>query len=158
MACHPELPRGRLRIEITETAALYNLEPVANTLMRLREMGVCTALDDFGTGYSSLTYLRRLPLETIKIDQSFVQGMADDAGDLAIVQGVIGLARSFDYHVIAEGVETVAQGSMLLEMGCDLAQGYCIAKPMPLNEFIDWVGRWEAPLPWQVQTPTPPGY
>ncbi len=149
MACHPELPPGRLRIEITETAALYNLEPVANTLLRLREMGVCTALDDFGTGYSSLTYLRRLPLEIIKIDQSFVQGMADDAGDLAIVQGVIGLARSFDYHVIAEGVETVAQGRMLLEMGCDLAQGYCIAKPMPLSEFIDWVGHWQPPTSWQ---------
>ncbi|GAB3359657.1 MULTISPECIES: sensor domain-containing protein [Giesbergeria] len=149
MACYPQLPKGSLRIEITETAALYNLEPVAQTLLQLREMGVCTALDDFGTGYSSLTYLRRLPLETIKIDQSFVRGMADDAGDLAIVQGVIGLARSFDYRVIAEGVETVAQGSMLLQMGCNLAQGYCIAQAMPIEEFIEWVGRWQAPLPWQ---------
>lgn len=152
MACHPQLPRGSLRIEITETAALYNLEPVAHTLLRLRDMGVSTALDDFGTGYSSLTYLRRLPLETIKIDQSFVRGMQDDAGDLAIVQGVIGLARSFDYRVIAEGVETVAQGSMLLQMGCDLAQGYCIARPMPLEDFVHWMEHWQAPLPWQQAT------
>lgn len=153
VAFYPQLPRGSLLIEITETAALYNLEPVAKTLQRLREIGVATALDDFGTGYSSLTYLRRLPLETIKIDQSFVRGMEDDVGDLAIVQGVIGLARSFDYRVIAEGVETVAQGSMLLNMGCHLAQGYCIARPMPLSQFIEWAKRWESPLPWQQFVP-----
>ncbi|MBY0454679.1 MAG: EAL domain-containing protein [Burkholderiaceae bacterium] len=151
LAQHPELPRGMLQIEITETAALYNLAPVAHTLLQLREMGVGTALDDFGTGYSSLTYLRRLPLDTLKIDQSFVRGMVNDAGDLAIVQGVIGLAHSFGYHVIAEGVETIEQGQMLLQMGCRLAQGYCIARPMPLQEFIAWVNQWQAPAQWGGQ-------
>ena len=149
LARYPQLPRSSLKIEITETAALYNLAPVAQTLLQLREIGVNTALDDFGTGYSSLTYLRRLPLDTLKIDQSFVRGMMGDAGDLAIVQGVIGLAHSFGYHVIAEGVETVPQGSMLLELGCRLAQGYCIARPMPLQDFIAWAPSWQAPAPWR---------
>ena len=149
LARYPQLPRSSLKIEITETAALYNLAPVAQTLLQLREIGVNTALDDFGTGYSSLTYLRRLPLDTLKIDQSFVRGMMGDAGDLAIVQGVIGLAHSFGYHVIAEGVETVPQGSMLLELGCRLAQGYCIARPMPLQDFIAWAPHWQAPAPWR---------
>ena len=115
----------------------------------LQKMGIRTSLDDFGTGYSSLTYLRRLPLHTLKIDQSFVQGMLGDSGDLAIVQGVIGLARSFHYSVIAEGVETVAQGEKLLQLGCTLAQGYCVARPMPLEAFIDWTGQWQSPEAWQ---------
>ena len=115
----------------------------------LRQQGVGVALDDFGTGYSSLTYLRRLPLSTLKIDQSFVHGMMDDAGDLAIVQGVIGLARSFGYRVIAEGVETVDQGQMLTQMGCHLAQGYHIARPMPLGEFVAWSRHWQCPPEWK---------
>ncbi|HRM00196.1 MAG TPA: EAL domain-containing protein, partial [Acidovorax sp.] len=108
-------------------------------------------LDDFGTGYSSLTYLRRLPMDTLKIDQSFVHGMMADPGDLAIVQGVIGLARSFGYRVIAEGVETVEQGQMLLQLGCPLAQGYCIARPMPLADFIGWSAQWQPPAGWLRQ-------
>ena len=148
LARYPQLPRGSLKIEITETAALYNLAPVAETLLQLRQLGVNTALDDFGTGYSSLTYLRRLPLDTLKIDQSFVRGMESDAGDLAIVQGVIGLAHSFGYRVIGEGVETIEQGRMLLSMGCRLAQGYCIARPMPLQDFITWQKDWQAPAQW----------
>ena len=109
------------------------------------------ALDDFGTGYSSLTYLRRLPMDTLKIDQSFVQGMLDDTGDRAIVQGVIGLARSFGYQVIAEGVETIEQGQMLQQLGCAHGQGYCIARPMPIDTFVDWARRWQPPVQWQHQ-------
>ncbi|MGP1630226.1 MAG: sensor domain-containing protein, partial [Giesbergeria sp.] len=114
VAANPKVSAHLLDIEITETAALVQIDSVAQTLRELRALGVTISLDDFGTGYSSLTYLRRLPLNTLKIDQSFVGGMMDEAGDLAIVQGVIGLARSFGYRVIAEGVETEDQGQMLL--------------------------------------------
>ena len=148
---HPEVPAALLEIEITETAALYSIDPVAATLRELGELGIKTSLDDFGTGYSSLTYLRRLPLSTLKIDQSFVQGMMGDAGDRAIVQGVVGLAASFGYNVIAEGVETVAQGEMLLQMGCLQAQGYCVARPMPLAAFMEWAPQWQAPASWRSQ-------
>ena len=132
---------------------MYDLSAVADTLNALRAMGVTVALDDFGTGYSSLTYLRRLPMDTLKIDQSFVHGMMGDPGDLAIVQGVIGLARSFGYRVIAEGVETVEQGQMLLQLGCLQAQGYCIARPMPLEDFIGWTPTWQPPAGWQRNRP-----
>ena len=148
LARHPGIPAALLEIEITETAALYNIDPVAATLRELGDLGIKTSLDDFGTGYSSLTYLRRLPLSTLKIDQSFVKGMMNDAGDRAIVQGVVGLAASFGYDVIAEGVETVEQGEMLLHIGCPLAQGYCIARPMPLAAFIEWARLWQAPATW----------
>ena len=102
-------------------------------------MGVVFALDDFGTGYSSLTYLKRLSTEILKIDQSFVRDMLHDKEDMAIVHGVIGLAKAFQRKVIAEGVETIEQGIMLLEMGCDLAQGYGISKPMPAKDFLNLV-------------------
>jgi EAL domain-containing protein (putative c-di-GMP-specific phosphodiesterase class I) len=148
-ARHSGVSASLLEIEITESAALYDLSAVADTLAALRALGVAVSLDDFGTGYSSLTYLRRLPMDTLKIDQSFVHGMMGDPGDLAIVQGVIGLARSFGYRVIAEGVETVEQGQMLLQLGCIQAQGYCIARPMPLEDFIGWVPQWQPPAGWQ---------
>ncbi len=146
----PAGPAALMDLEITETAALFQLETVAQTLRELRALGVTISLDDFGTGYSSLTYLRRLPLNILKIDQSFVRGMMDEAGDLAIVQSVIGLASSFGYQVIAEGVETVDQGHMLLQMGCTLAQGYAIARPMPAADFLAWAARWQAPGSWRT--------
>ncbi len=149
LAAHPAAYARLLDIEITETAALLQIERVAQTLGALRKLGVSISLDDFGTGYSSLTYLRRLPLNNLKIDQSFVGGMLDEAGDLAIVQGVIGLARSFGYRVIAEGVETQDQGQMLLQMGCAQGQGYFIARPMPVAQFLTWARDWQAPLAWQ---------
>ncbi|RYF08505.1 MAG: EAL domain-containing protein [Comamonadaceae bacterium] len=149
LARHPGVPPRLLDIEITESAALYDIGHVAGELTRLRELGVSVSLDDFGTGYSSLTYLRRLPMDHLKLDQSFVHGMMTDSGDLAIVQGVIGLARSFGYRIVAEGVETVEQGQMLLQMGCTLAQGYCIARPMPASEFAGWASSWQAPAAWQ---------
>ncbi|WP_298208862.1 EAL domain-containing protein [Acidovorax sp.] len=153
LAQHPEVPAHLVEIEITESAALYDLAAVSATLAELRAMGVTVSLDDFGTGYSSLTYLRRLPMDTLKIDQSFVHGMMSDPGDLAIVQGVIGLARSFGYRVVAEGVETVEQGQMLLQLGCIQAQGYCIARPMPLENFIQWTSEWQPPAGWQRNRP-----
>lgn len=151
LAHHPRVPAYLLEIEITESAALYDLLAVTATLEELRAMGITVALDDFGTGYSSLTYLRRLPMDTLKIDQSFVHGMMTDPGDLAIVQGVIGLARSFGYRVIAEGVETIEQGQMLLQLGCTQAQGYCIGLPMPIDAFVDWTALWQTPAGWRRQ-------
>ncbi|AVO42777.1 EAL domain-containing protein [Simplicispira suum] len=148
LKAHPQAPVHLLDIEITEATALFHLDRVAQTLRELRALGITISLDDFGTGYSSLTYLRRLPLNTLKIDQSFVSGMMDQAGDLAIVQGVIGLARSFGYKVIAEGVETEDQGQMLLQMGCAQAQGYFIARPMPAAAFLTWLHSWQAPEAW----------
>ena len=100
------------------------------------------ALDDFGTGYSSLTYLRHLPVNMLKIDQSFVRDMLTNLEDLSIIEGVIGLARAFHHQVIAEGVETTEHCDRLLELGCDLAQGFAIAKPMPAEQLPDWVKDW----------------
>ncbi|MDP3226767.1 MAG: EAL domain-containing protein [Acidovorax sp.] len=153
LARHPSVAAHMVEIEITESAALYDLASVAGALTDLRALGVSVSLDDFGTGYSSLTYLRRLPMDTLKIDQSFVNGMMGDPGDLAIVQGVIGLARSFGYRVIAEGVETVEQGQMLLQLGCTQAQGYCIARPMPVDDFVLWTEKWQPPVGWHRQRP-----
>jgi EAL domain-containing protein (putative c-di-GMP-specific phosphodiesterase class I) len=111
-------------------------------------LGVQFALDDFGTGYSSLTYLRRLPASQIKIDQSFIRDMLIDPDDLAIVMGVVSLAKAFQLEVIAEGVETVEHGTKLLQLGCKLAQGYGIARPMPAGEVLIWLDSWKPDSAW----------
>ena len=120
------------------------------------------ALDDFGTGYSSLTYLKRLPVTLLKIDQSFVRDMLDDPDDLAILEGVIGLATAFRREVIAEGVETVEHGAMLLQLGCELAQGYGIARPMPGADLPAWAATWRLDPGWgghpgEIGAATAPG-
>jgi diguanylate cyclase (GGDEF)-like protein len=139
---HPDVRPDRLQLEVLETSALEDMVRVSNAMKSCQALGVSFALDDFGTGYSSLTHLRRLPAATLKIDQSFVRDMLDDPDDLAIVQGVIGLAKSFRCSVIAEGVETAAHGEQLLQMGCEIAQGYGIARPMPAADLPAWVQRW----------------
>jgi diguanylate cyclase (GGDEF)-like protein/PAS domain S-box-containing protein len=139
LAAHPTVPPERLALEVLETAAIDDIAGVADLFGECRKLGVSFALDDFGTGYSSLTYFRRLPAEMLKIDQSFVRDMLDDPEDLAIVEGVIGLTRAFKRKVIAEGVETVEHGLVLLLLGCDLAQGYGIARPMPAAELPAWI-------------------
>ncbi len=148
LARHPGIKPGQLELEILESSALDDVEHVATLMHQCRELGVNFSLDDFGTGYSSLTYLKRLPAETLKIDRSFVLDMLDDPDDLAIVRGVIGLAAAFRRQVIAEGVETIAHGTRLLALGCSLAQGYCIARPMPADEIPDWVARWRPDSAW----------
>lgn len=140
---HPEVNPGNLELEILETSALENLGEISNVIRTCRELGVQFALDDFGTGYSSLTYLRHLPVNILKIDQTFVRDMLEDPDDLTIVKSVIGLATAFQRQVIAEGVETIAHGAMLLSIGCELAQGYGIARPMPAADLPDWVANWK---------------
>jgi diguanylate cyclase (GGDEF)-like protein/PAS domain S-box-containing protein len=142
LAAHPELPPGRLELEILETTALVDMAYISNLINNCRKIGVQFSLDDFGTGYSSLTYLRHLPVDSIKIDQSFIRNMLSDPEDLAIVHGVVGLAEVFNRTVVAEGVETVEHGVMLLNLGCDLAQGYGIARPMPANNLWPWIQSW----------------
>ncbi|MBZ4210850.1 MAG: EAL domain-containing protein [Rhodoferax sp.] len=148
LAAHRQLPPSCLELEILETSALEDVAQVSQLIELCAQLGIDFALDDFGTGYSSLTYLKRLRVNTIKIDQSFVQDMLDDPDDLAILQGVIGLASAFKRQVIAEGVETVAHGTLLLQLGCELAQGYGIAHPMPGAELPDWVRNWKPDPAW----------
>ncbi len=131
-----------LQIEILETAALENISKVIGIIESCCELGINFALDDFGTGYSSLSYLRRLPVQTLKIDQTFVRDMLNDDADAAIVKGIIGLAESFNRQTVAEGVETMQHFEALKLMGCDIAQGYGIAKPMPAQDFIAWCEMW----------------
>ncbi|RIX49851.1 MAG: EAL domain-containing protein [Rhodocyclales bacterium GT-UBC] len=149
LAAHPDVPAHKLELEVLETSALEDLARASQVIEACREIGVKFALDDFGTGYSSLTYLKRLPVTRLKIDQSFVRGMLDDPDDLAILDGVIGLATAFRRNVIAEGVEAVEHGEMLLQLGCECAQGYGIARPMPVSEFPAWVASWRPPAAWQ---------
>jgi len=148
LAAYPTVPPGRLELEVLETAALEGVAQVSQLIEGCLALGVHFSLDDFGTGYSSLTYLKRLPAGVLKIDQSFVRDMLWDVEDLAIVEGVIGLAEAFRRTVIAEGVETVEHGELLLRLGCNLAQGYGIARPMPADDFPGWVERWRPAPAW----------
>ncbi len=148
LAAHPDINPGCLELEVLETSALEDIDAVSQVIQTCREFGVMFALDDFGTGYSSLTYLKRLPVAQLKIDRSFVSDMMDNPDNLVILQGVIGLARAFHHEVIAEGVETLAQGRVLLELGCERAQGFGIAAPMPAQDFLQWVSTWQQAQPW----------
>jgi EAL domain-containing protein (putative c-di-GMP-specific phosphodiesterase class I) len=140
---YPQVRHEQLELEVLETNALQDIEKVSKLITECRNLGVRFALDDFGTGYSSLTYLKHLPAYALKIDRSFVRDMLDDPDDLAIVQGVIGLAKAFHREVIAEGVETAEHRSLLLSMGCKLAQGYGIAKPAPADDLPAWIENWK---------------
>lgn len=148
LAAHPEITPCQLELEVPETGALEHSASVCRVIEACREIGVSLVLDDFGTGYSSLTYLKRLPVTVLKIDQRFVRGMLDDPDDLAILDSVIGLVTAFGRQVIAEGVETLEHGTLLLQLGCELAQGYSIARPMPAHELPNWSAAWRADPTW----------
>jgi EAL domain-containing protein (putative c-di-GMP-specific phosphodiesterase class I) len=152
---HPQVNPASLELEVVETSALADLNQVAQVIENCHHLGVKFALDDFGTGYSSLTYLKRLRVEQLKIDQSFVRNMLEDPDDLSILQGVIGLASAFKRLVIAEGVETVAHGTALLQLGCELAQGYGIARPMPPEDLPAWAANWKPDARWCTPEPSP---
>lgn len=148
LARYPEVQHEDLELEILETSTLNDLDQANNVLAQCRNMGVRFALDDFGTGYSSLTYFQRLPVDILKIDQSFVRGMLDDPNDLDIVESILRLAQTFNRPVIAEGVETLEHGAMLIQLGCQQAQGYGIARPMPAGNIPSWATQWQKKSPW----------
>jgi diguanylate cyclase (GGDEF)-like protein/PAS domain S-box-containing protein len=148
LARYPDLAEEMIEVEVLESSALDDIARASAVIRECRRLGVTVALDDFGTGYSSLTYLRRLPVSTIKIDQTFVRDMLVDQDDTAIVEGVISLAKAFQRDVIAEGVETMEHGLLLLRMGCELGQGYGIARPMPGDAMASWVSNWRPNPEW----------
>ena len=125
----------KLKLEITESMLVDNVEDIIEKMNQLKEKGVQFALDDFGTGYSSLTYLKKLPLTQLKIDQSFVRDVLIDANDASIAKAIITLAHNLGLGVIAEGVETKEQLQFLLEHECNLYQGYFFSKPVPIESF-----------------------
>jgi len=148
LAQHPGVHASQLDLEVLETSALDDIDKVTAIMQACCDLGLGFSLDDFGTGYSSLTYLKRLPADLMKIDQSFVIGMLHDSDDFVIVEGVLGLARAFGRGVLAEGVETVAHGELLLALGCELGQGYGIAHAMPPNAVPGWISTWQADASW----------
>ena len=153
LEAHPTIEPSSLELEVLETSALEDVVQTSQMLAACRELGVSIALDDFGIGYSSLTYLKRLPANVLKIDQSFVRDMIDDPENLSTLEGIMGLAGAFRRQVIAEGVETVDHGLMLLQMGCELAQGYGIARPMPANQLRAWAATWRPDPRWSDVPP-----
>ncbi len=146
---HKNMDARAFELEILETAAIGEMGSAIQKMQGCIAQGIHFSIDDFGTGYASLAYLRRLPARMIKIDQVFVRDMLDDEDDLSIVEGVIGLARAFKKDVIAEGVETVRHGVQLLNFGCELAQGYGIARPMKAELVPDWVKNYQPPIEWR---------
>jgi EAL domain-containing protein (putative c-di-GMP-specific phosphodiesterase class I) len=128
------LEPARLGLEITENVLITEADSPWNTLDSLKRLGVDLLLDDFGTGYSSLSYLKRFPVDTVKIDRTFVDGLGQEAEDSAIVEAVIGMAKTLKLNVVAEGVETAAQAEMLRALGCGRAQGYFYGRPLPAAE------------------------
>jgi diguanylate cyclase (GGDEF)-like protein/PAS domain S-box-containing protein len=149
----PQVQPDWLELEILETSAMHDLDQISRLLEACMALGVHFALDDFGTGYSSLTYLRRLPAETMKIDRSFVINMLEDPTDHALVEGIVSLAHSLQREVIAEGLESLEHAIPLLRMGCRLAQGYGIARPMPAGKIQGWVAQWRQPAIWRDLQP-----
>jgi diguanylate cyclase (GGDEF)-like protein/PAS domain S-box-containing protein len=156
LANHPSAQPRLLELEILENSALDDIKRISDILRQCTALGVSVGLDDFGTGYSSLTYLKKLPTDHLKIDQSFVRDIFQDPTNLAIIQGVMSLARSFDLRLIAEGVESIEHGELLLQLGCEQAQGYGIARPMPAEQVVAWLETWRPPARWQEQSPVSP--
>ena len=144
MKAFSSLEPNSLEFEILESSALKDINLVSGVIRECNHLGLSFSIDDFGTGYSSLTYLKRLPANYLKIDQSFVRDMLVDNDNRTIIQGIIELAKAFELNVIAEGVETPEHGEELLSLGCFLAQGYGIAKPMPASDFPTWFKQWKA--------------
>jgi diguanylate cyclase (GGDEF)-like protein/PAS domain S-box-containing protein len=136
--------RGLLEVEITESTVMDDAEYALHVLHDLRSLGISLYVDDFGTGYSSLSYLQKLPFDYIKIDQSFVAAMTESRDSAMIVRSTIDLVHDLRRKTVAEGVETAAHWNLLKDLGCDIAQGYYIARPMPAEEFLNWVATFQA--------------
>jgi len=148
LATHPGVGLGNLELEMQNFNALEDLDRASQVINACREIGVSFTLDHFGTGYSSLSYLKRLPVRILKIDQSFVRNMVVGPNELAIIEALLSLSSVFHRQVIAEGVETVEHGVVLLQLCCELAQGYGIARPMPAADLPSWLAAWSPDPAW----------
>jgi len=148
LAAHPEVQPNWLELELLEANAIHDLDQVSRVIQECGSIGVQCAIDDFGSGYSSLKGLKKLPVKYLKIEQTFIRDMLDSSDSLLILIGVLKLASAFDLKVIAEGVETPEHGFMLLQLGCELAQGFGIAPPMPADELPAWVKQWKPDPMW----------
>ncbi len=134
----------QLELEITESAVMHDPEDVIRSLHELSRFGIKLAIDDFGTGYSSLAYLKRFPVDTLKIDRAFIKDISRDSDDVVIVEAVLGLGKHFGLKVVAEGVEDKEQLNFLRQQGCDIAQGYHLSPPLALDQYIVWLEDWNA--------------
>ena len=139
----PSMPRGlspdRLELEITETSLIQNAETAVSALDTIRSLGISIAIDDFGTGFSSLGYLKRFPLDTLKVDRMFVRDLASNENDAEFITAIVALAKKLKLRTVIEGVETTEQLDRLRSSGCDEWQGYLSSKPVPFMEFRDLI-------------------
>lgn len=145
---HASVAPSYLEMEVLESSKLEDVLRTSAIIEECSKLGILFSLDDFGTGYSSLTYLKHLPVSKLKIDQSFISGMLENSSDLSILKGVIGLASAFHREVIAEGVETIEHGILLMSLGCNHAQGYAISPPIPAYQVLDWSQSWQLNPVW----------
>jgi diguanylate cyclase (GGDEF)-like protein len=152
LASHPSISPSSLELEILGSGTHQDAEQLAEVVRGCRHIGVSVALDDFGSGRSSLEDLKRLPANVLKIDSGFVRNILDSTEDLAILEGVLGLATAFRRQFIAEGVESPEHCLLLLRLGCDLVQGYGIARPMEAQDLLGWVAAWRPDPQWAVAT------
>ncbi|MNZ70268.1 Phytochrome-like protein cph2 [compost metagenome] len=132
------MPAGLVELEVTEGTLLEDPEMALQSLQSIRDLGVTLSIDDFGTGYSSLAYLKRLPVQVLKIDRTFVSAMSSNPSDAMIVQSTVGLGHAFGMLVVAEGVEDASTAEALTRLGCDIAQGYYFGHPMPAERVMAW--------------------
>jgi EAL domain-containing protein (putative c-di-GMP-specific phosphodiesterase class I) len=139
MLVQADLPAALLKLEVTESAFVADTARSVEALNRLVGLGLRISVDDFGTGYSSLTRLRNLPVHEVKIDRAFVRDLATNPDDLAVARAVIHLGHDLGLRVVAEGVEDAKSWAVLVELECDLLQGYFLAKPMPANDLTPWL-------------------
>ncbi|KTD10438.1 EAL domain-containing protein [Legionella hackeliae] len=140
-----------IELELLESAAVRDIKSVRKIISQFHEIDLRISLDDFGTGYSSLSYLRALQVDAIKIDQSFINEISSSPKVIAIIDSILHMAKRFNQSVIAEGVDSLEKGILLLKLGCVEGQGYFIGKPMPVSEFQSWMESWKAPPEWQQQ-------
>jgi hypothetical protein len=157
LVAHSTIPAHMLELEVLESSSFPDVASTSEVIRACKRLGVSSALDDFGTGYATLTYLKRLPVDVLKIDQTFVRDMLEDPDDMAILEGMLGLATAFRCETVAEGVETVEHGLMLLRLGCQVAQGYGIARPMQAHDFPAWAASWHPDPRWKNVLPFDPG-
>lgn len=151
----PDVLPSQIEIEILETSALHDIDEIQEVIKALHARGITVALDDFGTGYSTLSYLKKLEIDYLKLDKSFVMDMLTDTNDLSILDATLGLAHAFNFKVIAEGVESIEHGNLLLQFGCELAQGYEIARPMSAEAFVEWIQTWKSHSVWTTMQKLP---